>query len=327
MSMSKKRLSIIIPAYNAEKYIEDCLVSLQGILDDELEIIVINDGSVDNTIDIVDKCSREDQRIILLTVPNGGVSRARNIGLDKASGTYIMFLDSDDYIISDSIKNLSHVISNNNYDFAAFSRYVFYENGKSHEDPFPFEGNDTTDKNKLDFIMYADSHFNECWGKIYKRDIIDKYDIRFPEGIPVGEDMMFVMDYYAHCEKVYATNCSLVAYRQHVGSAMRRFGIGDRLNFTQNLYDYSEKYISNDLWDEHLFYGFKILTNLCREYSKQKPDFSMIRQVYVSKMAGEIMQNLKKGNVPVYRKHEYYMMKFKLLITSSVYYFIKARFS
>ena len=95
-------LSIIIPAYNAAKYILPCLESMQDLLGDDLEILVVNDGSKDNTEAIVKEYAGKDNRVQLITVPNGGVSNARNTGIENAYGRYIMFLDSDDYLISDT---------------------------------------------------------------------------------------------------------------------------------------------------------------------------------------------------------------------------------
>ena len=324
--MNDKVLSIIIPAYNSEKYIEECLKSLKLLLADELQIIVINDGSRDNTADIVEKYRQQDNRIELYTLKNGGVSKARNAGIERASGEYIMFLDADDYLISDAFSMITKVINDGNVDFAAFARDIVEMNGKIWQQKFPFEEDDSCDKEKADRVMYADSLLNECWGKIFKKSLIDKYSIRFPVDIPIGEDLMFVMEYYSKCNKVHLYNTSLVRYRQHKGSSMRKYSINDRLKFTEKIYSYTRKYVSEDFADDVLYYNFKVLTNLCREYSYGCADKSVIKKIYSCEMASDIMNKLNIRSVSLYKKHEYYLMKCKLFLLSAIYYRFKAYF-
>ena len=323
--MSDYNISIIIPAYNAEMYIGKCLKSIRGFSEKKLEILVINDGSKDNTVNIVKECIEVDGRIKLITIPNGGVSKARNKGLDEASGSYIMFLDADDFLIENSFDAVSGIIKSDKYDFVAFSRNIFEEGKQSKTDRFFFEEKETNDKTIADTIMFADSHFNECWGKLYKRKIIENYGIRFPEGVPIGEDMMFVMEYYMHCDKVLISNDALVGYRQHGGSAMRKYCVTERLAYTQNLFDYAKKYVPQKLIEQFWFYNFKILTNLCREYSKNRIDKESIKKIYSSEMAFEVLAELKPDNIPKYRYHEYFIMKNRLYSVSALYYHLKSQ--
>ena len=320
-----KLLSIIIPAYNAEKYILPCLRSLKQLMVDELEILVINDGSRDNTESIVTDYAISDQRVRLISVPNGGVSKARNTGIDNAAGRFIMFLDADDYLISDRFDKIEELVRSDEYDFVAFSRDIIEENGKIWNDPFPFDDEETSDKEISDRIMYAHSMFNECWGKLFKKSVIDENNIRFPVGVPIGEDLMFVMEYYSHCQKPYVCNSALVAYRQHGESAMKKYGIQDRMKYTQDLYSYSKKYIPEKLLASSVFYYFKVLTNLCREYSGDGMNSGAIKAIYSSQMSKEVMDKLNGRSVPAYKKHEYLMMKCRMSHISALYYFFKAK--
>ncbi len=322
--MNTKDLSIIIPAYNAETYIRDCLGSLTKIVDESLEIIVVNDGSTDNTGLIIDNCCNNDPRITQIKLENGGVSRARNAGLEHASGKYIMFLDADDYLIPDSIVLIKEIMTADKYDFAAFSRQIIEANKTPWNDSFFFKEKETTDQSIIDSIMYTDSHFNECWGKLYKKEIIDRFGIQFPQGVVIGEDLMFVMEYYSHCSLVYASNVPAVAYRQHGTSAMRRYYTTDRLRFTQQLFLFTKKYVPEALYEKYWFYSFRILTNLCREYLSDASDSNVIKLIYRSQMASEVMHNLKASEVPLFRKHEYFLMKHKMYFLSAVYYHLKS---
>ena len=317
--MSNISISFIIPAYNAGKYITECLESFKSFHVDESEIVVVNDGSTDNTRELVEKAALKDERIRLITVPNGGVSRARNSGLEVSRGRYIMFLDADDYLIESTFDDLISLIDTGSTEFAAFSRLIVGEGKESRNDGFSFDKESTSDKSDIDRIMFADSHFNECWGKLYKREIIDRYDIRFPNGVPIGEDLMFVMEYYSHCTEVFACNKPLVAYRQHGESAMRRYSVSDRLKYTQDLFDFTKKYIPKDITSDFWFYNFKVLTNLCREYSRTV-DVEAIKCIYFSDMTGEVINSLKRTDIPKSRWHEYFMMRFKLNRISALYY-------
>ena len=320
-----KLLSIIIPAYNAEKYILECLESLRYLLGESLEILVINDGSNDKTETLVLDYSKHDKRMKLLSIPNGGVSHARNIGLDNAEGKYIMFLDSDDYLNPEVFHEIEKIIQKGQFDFFAFSRIIIEEDGRKWTDTFSFKEAFTKDNEQIDSIMYADSMFNECWGKLYKRTIVEKYKIRFPEDIPLGEDLMFVMEYYSHCKTVCATQQPLVMYRQHGESTMKKYDISDRLKYTQILYDYSKKFIPHNMKNKAQYYNFKVLTNLCREYSKDRVNKAVLQSIYSSQMAEDVMSELDGSIIPIYRKHEYFMMKNKLLYFSSLYYYFKAK--
>ncbi|XME03228.1 glycosyltransferase family 2 protein [Lachnospiraceae bacterium C1.1] len=323
--MENKLLSLIIPAYNSSEYILECLASARGLLDDRLEIIVINDGSRDNTAELVEKCISDDNRIRMITVMNGGVSNARNIGLDNAAGKFIMFLDADDYLVSDTLDLVKSYLEKDQYDFIAFSRMILERDGKKWHQKFPFEVEDNHEKKLINKLMHADSLFNECWGKVYRKSIIDNYNIRFQIDIPIGEDLMFVMEYYSHCLEATALNIPLVVYRQHGDSAMRRFSVEDRIRYSEYIYDFSKKYIPCDLHREASFYYFKVLTNLCREYSFSKINPEAIRFIYASNMTAEVLKNLDGIIIPFFRKHEYCFMRFRMIFISAIYYYIKSK--
>ena len=324
--MDNKILSLVVPAYNSARYIGKCLESVKELLDSSLEVIVIDDGSSDKTSEIVESQIKKDNRIRLIRVENGGVSKARNLGMDNASGKYIMFLDADDYFYSETFEIVKQIVVEDRYDFTAFSRKILERNGKLWQQDFPFDSKREDNKAAIDRIMYADSLFNECWGKLFRKEIIDKFGIRFPVDIPVGEDLMFVMEYYSHCSRSVALNYPLVVYRQHGDSAMRRFSVENRMKYSKYIYDYSKKYLPAELEKEVSFYNFKVITNICREYSADRVNVSTIRYIYNFEMTRNVLCELDKGYVPIIRKHEYFLMENRLCILSALYYFFKAKF-
>lgn len=186
--MYKKELSIIIPMYNSEKYIERCIESLIHQINNKIEIIVIDDGSTDNS---VKKCQKyiNSKLIKYIKKKNGGVSSARNEGLKFASGQYIMFVDSDDYLESNSINNVLKFALNNDLDIVKFDYYlVNNSNRRKYSNKFL---NKQLIIGKNDFNILYDFLINtyylsSCCTQIVKRSLFK--NIKFPEDIIYGED-------------------------------------------------------------------------------------------------------------------------------------------
>lgn len=230
-------LSIIIPAYNAQDYIAACLRSVVTCSKEaiDIECIVVNDGSKDDTESIVKRYIQRDSRIKLVNKDNGGVSDTRNCGLEHACGRYIMFLDADDKFAEDAWEYIIPIVHQEKYDFAAFSYYTWYENGKIVPQDLPLEKETAEDIQLARTFMYASSDFNACWGKIFSKDIIEKNKICFRKDLPIGEDFLFVAEYFSHCNHIYMSKAKVLYYLQRAGSAMRRYTMEQRLEFTKIL--------------------------------------------------------------------------------------------
>ena len=120
----KKKISIIIPVYNVEKYLSRCLESVINQSYKNIEIIIVNDGSTDNSFDICNKYKKKDKRVILIDQNNQGLSGARNTGLKHATGEYICFIDSDDYVEKDYVEYLYKLIVKDDYDLNSIVEIV-----------------------------------------------------------------------------------------------------------------------------------------------------------------------------------------------------------
>lgn len=131
----KNLITVIIPVYNSEKYIEKCLTSVTNQIYKNLEIIVVDDGSSDNSIDIIKNYAKKDNRIKIFSQENQGLSAARNVGLDLATGEYIVFLDSDDWLELDALSVAYEILTENNAEVVIWS-YVREYNSKSIENKF-----------------------------------------------------------------------------------------------------------------------------------------------------------------------------------------------
>ncbi len=331
-------LSIIIPAYNAQNHIKSCLDSLlyecnnSTMYNHMVEIIIIDDGSTDETFEIANSYSKFfDSTYINLNVVsqiNSGVSQARNTGLFLASGKYIFFLDADDCLRENSLTSIFSDIEKN-YDFCAYSHHnLFMESGKQEEVSLPVIGDNIDKNNTADFIMYSTSSLNECWGKLFKNSIIKEHQICFQKGIKSGEDLLFVMEYYTYAKTISFKKESILNYRIHSQSAMHGFNVENRMKFNEYLYSYYLKYITNkndDLKKAAYVYHFRIMTDLFRTYSIQENAKKNLTFLYGCNMSKDVISKLKFSDIPLYKRLEYLMMKYKLITLSLAYYKLKAK--
>ncbi|MBI6042301.1 glycosyltransferase [Clostridium perfringens] len=215
------KLSIIVPVYNVEKYINECIKSLLELTIDNFEIIVVDDGSKDKSISIVK--SFNDNRIKIIYKKNGGLSSARNAGLKEAIGEYVAFVDSDDYIgIKDSYRKMYLLAKKNKSDIVSGNAAWYYPNGKF------FEMNKEKDIfNKS--VMTSEEFFISCMKSkiiyapvcfnIYKREFLENNNFRFKEGI-YHEDEEFTPRVLLKANNVSIYNECFYVYRQRENSIM-----------------------------------------------------------------------------------------------------------
>ena len=184
--MNKCKLSIIVPVYGVEKYIDKCLNSLVKQSLKEIEVIVVNDGTKDNSQKIVDKYVKKyPDKIKSYITENGGQGSARNYGLKKASGEYIGYVDSDDFVEKDMYKKLYNKAKENNYDIVVCGNYNVSEDYQN-KNIDAFINNYNTDLENIFFGKMA------VWNKIYKRDILIKNKLEFKEKVWY-EDLAFTL--------------------------------------------------------------------------------------------------------------------------------------
>ena len=184
--MNKCKLSIIVPVYGVEKYIDKCLNSLVKQSLKEIEVIVVNDGTKDNSQKIIDKYVKKyPDKIKSYIKENGGQGSARNYGLEKANGEYIGYVDSDDFVEKDMYKKLYNKAKENNYDIVVCGNYNVSEDYQN-KNIDTFINNYNTDLEKIFFGKMA------VWNKIYKRDILIKNKLEFKEKVWY-EDLAFTL--------------------------------------------------------------------------------------------------------------------------------------
>ena len=332
-------ITIIIPAYNAQDYIGKCLDSVICFSDSRpdaltIECLVVNDGSSDMTAAIVEQYQERDSRIHLIQQENSGVSAARNHGLEQATGRYIMFLDADDHLTEDAYKYIDRLLENEQPEYAAFSYITLYEDGRTVAQPLPISGEESRNLAEGRSLMYADSVFNTCWGKLFLRDKIRQNNIMFCADLSIGEDFLFVAQYFSHCNNIYMSRQPILYYLQRRGSAMRSYSMEKRLAFTQILYTAHRKLVEQykdvQLTDQMAVYYLKVLTNLMLEYALILPS-GKLEETYRAALATDIVQQILDSVHTDSINSQMKRMEYKLLRKGNVkqmsmYFRIKSKF-
>lgn len=217
------KISVIIPVYNSSKFLAECLESVISQELKEIEIIVVNDGSTDNSLEIIKKYEKIDNRIILIDKVNEGQSKARNIGIKLARGKYIGFIDSDDYIPSDYYKKLYLKIEKENSEIVVCGVEII----DSSRNNIKMEIVDYT--HKIDFL-FDKKNFGFPVNKLYRKDILDEKNIYFDESLKLSEDFLFNLQYLLEIEKISSVLENYYCYRKH------------STNTTKNQYLYVERF-------------------------------------------------------------------------------------
>ncbi len=211
------RFSFVVPVYKVEEYLPQCIESIISNEEAELELILIDDGSPDNSGRICDEYAQRDKRIIVIHKENGGVSAARNDGIAIAKGEYIWFLDSDDYLRENSIDIMEKFIAANiKADMITCPHINEYGDGVCEEEPLPFEYDLKAHSRKEFFSKLKDSNgaYWAPWKNIYRNRIIQANNMRFLEDISCAEDCEFFMNFAVEAENFYFCSEPLVCYRR-----------------------------------------------------------------------------------------------------------------
>lgn len=296
--MSKIKVSVIVPVYNVEPYLEKCLNSLVKQTLKDIEIIVVNDGSPDNSQKIIDEFAKKYKQITSYIKENGGLSDARNYGIEKAHGKYIAFLDSDDYVKENMYMEMYNKAINGNYDMVVCDLNYVYE------DKIVYVSSnikkDTDDIKKVMLNIYP-----AAWNKIFKKELFDK-DIRFKKNVWF-EDVEFIYRLLPYIQNIGVIHEPYNQYVQRAGS------ITNTIN--KKLYHYIDNWNGIiSFYKEKKIYG---------KY-KQELEYSYVRYIYATfvKQASKYNYNdymlavdtaIKnvKEKFPTYKKNKYFYQSIK----------------
>jgi glycosyltransferase involved in cell wall biosynthesis len=262
------KVSVIIPVYNAEKYITYCIESLINQTLQNCEFIFINDGSSDKSRMILDTYKKYHKNIILVDQENQGVSIARNKGLKIAKGEYIGFVDADDYVKRNTFEVLYNSAKADNCD-VIFSDYERENEGIKELNRYYFPKNvvlteEFLKQELLPRFIDSDS-MNAVWNKLYRNDLIKSLNLTFPDKVTLGEDLIFNINFFSQANTVKYVNYSGYYYREVNGSATRNIVTNDYfkaalINFLSDLPEVYKKKIDRELIEE--MKSIKLLQNV-----------------------------------------------------------------
>ena len=283
-----KMVSIIIPTYNVERYIDECLNSIysQEFLD--VEIIIVNDGSTDNTQKQLHEWEKKDERIKVINQKNQGVSSARNKGIETATGKYIMFLDSDDYLEKNSLNLIFDTIKQKKSDLICFGYNVCYENKK-----IEIVNNEIQNSNDcIESIVLGEGIKGFLWNKVFLRKIIRDNDLKFDKDIHFCEDLLFVIQYLKFCNDIVYINKALYGYRMRKSSVSFSF---DNIKNISILESYKrilevntlEKYNAEFIYQYILYYYILkkliIMNNICVDKKILNEEKRIMKEISIKK--------------------------------------------
>lgn len=203
------KISVIVPVYKVEKYIGDCVGSITNQTFDDFELILVDDGSPDNSGAICDELARADSRITVFHTENGGVSRARNFGMLKAKGEWICFIDSDDYVDKTYLEDFMSAEKSSDLIMQGYKRFY---NGRILSS-VDFEDLKTENTEEILACSEYKHIINSPCFKLFKRSIINGHALAFDTGVSFGEDHLFSLSYVKYVNRVTYSNAKGYNYR------------------------------------------------------------------------------------------------------------------
>lgn len=250
------KVSVIVPVYNVEKYLSKCIDSIINQTLSNIEIILVNDGSTDNSGKIIDEYAKKDSRIKVIHKKNGGQGSARNAGLDIAKGEYIGFVDSDDWIDSNMYEKLYINAKEKSLDISICGRKIWSESNVLKckidvKNEFIYNLQKILLEYIVDYLLYPYT-VSTC-NKIYKSKILKVNDIKFDNVENVGsEDALFNIDVLLNVDKIASTSSTYYNGIERMGSTTRKYKVGcmkRTANLLEKVYSHCEKLNKSELAD------------------------------------------------------------------------------
>lgn len=299
---NKPLVSIVIPIYNVEKHLEKCLTSVREQTYQNIEVVLVNDGSPDKSPIIAAKYVENDNRFLLINQENGGLSNARNTGMKSSKGKYLYFLDSDDYLNSNSIEIMVAKMEKYNLEVAFFNANVITAGGIKKYHSFSMESNVISGLNLIKKMVEFRGIYAPVWMYMYNREYIKKNNFEFYEGI-LHEDEEWTPRVLLKTERVCYSNEVVLNHIKHEGS------ITGTTNYNAQLRRFNNYiFVLNRL--EEVYNDLK--------NKDRKVFLNYIAKLYIgaiTKFPGDIKQYKKVRNIDfVKRNSKSFYMKFVYII-------------
>ena len=245
-------VSIIVPVYNARKTIARCIESIINQEFQDFELLLVNDGSKDDSGQICDSYAAQDKRIRVIHKDNSGVSDSRNMALDLAKGKYIQFLDSDDWITTDATNLFFRAAEDHHCDMVISDFYRVVGQRVSHKGDI----DDDAVMTREDYAAHmmenpADFYYGVLWNKFFRREIIEQYHLRMDSSISWCEDFMFNLEYIRYAKVFYALHAPIYYYVKRKGSlASQGINISKTVKMKLNVFEYYNNFYKHVLEEE-----------------------------------------------------------------------------
>ena len=278
-------ISVIIPFYNVEKYIEECILSVLGQDYKNLEILFVNDGSTDGSAKIIEKYAKIDERITIINKKNGGASSARNVGMDVATGEYVLFVDSDDFIAKDMISHLYSLSVEHDADDVSCKSLAFWDHLPHAKENVNFK----VYNNKKEILSELLSNKNmeiAVTRRLYKKDVLE--GLHFDEDCIMYEDMIFLYELYLKTNKLVESESILYFYRQREGSLMHAKYTDRHIDLIPVFHNFENLVKENtpELLPEFYYYKLCVVSDqyktlIYSSYNNKKTVQKLLREEYI----------------------------------------------
>ena len=245
------KVSILIPVYNAEKTLRRCVDSVLHQEYTDFELILVDDGSRDNSPAICDNYARKDDRVKVIHAKNGGVSRARNLGINAASGAYLQFIDADDWLTVDATKLLVRAMEEHQCDLVIADFYRVSGERISHKGDI--DGSVVLTREEFAQEMMenpADFYYGVLWNKLFRRDLIQKHQLHMDESVEWCEDFLFNLEYLLYVDRIFALQAPIYYYVKTEGSLIQRVSLSDVVKMKLSVFEYYRDFYKNVLDEE-----------------------------------------------------------------------------
>lgn len=340
----KELVSVVVPIYNVEKYLNRCISSIVSQTYSNLEIILIDDGSPDNCPQICDEWAEKDSRIVVIHKENEGAGIARNVGIDHAKGAYICFFDSDDYIEPDTIEACVEAARENNAELVVFGHDNVTPDMRLLEAHIPtppkklFSGEEITTTllpNSLYCDLITGKNWNMAMGpcdKLYSVDVIRRSGWRFVSEREIySEDFYSLTEFYGHLNRVYVIDRVFYHYTVNQSSLSRSYR-ADRFERIKVFYDAMstlvEKMGIGNVMDQSIkgvTFGFIIgaMKQVVASDLGFKKRYAELRQIIKDGFLQELVRGTDYSGVGVQKKLLYGAVKYKLVLLCFLFIYLK----
>lgn len=265
-------VSIIVPVYNAENYLVRCVGSVLNQEYTNFELILVDDGSRDNSGAVCDSFAERDGRVRVVHKENTGVSDSRNKAIEQAKGKYLQFLDSDDWLTPEATKLFVRSAESSGCDMVIADFYRVSGDNLSHKGDIEKEGLLT--RQEFAALMMenpADFYYGVLWNKLFKRELIERLHLRMDPEISWCEDFIFNLEYIRHCKSIYALQAPVYYYVKTKGSLVNSQGasINNTIRMKLNVFEYYNQFYKEiydeESYDDIRFHVYRFLLTAARD--------------------------------------------------------------